>query len=126
RTELIADPESRKCKQFLSLYFDMAKIGVDSKDLKSLFDTTIQRSFSLILPNDTLNASYSLQDYLFQYIRIIDAKLHGFVDEYRNVSRAKLISDWYYLAKSSASGLVREKLLAYILTSWGIKRAGFE
>lgn len=127
QAQLIGFVEYERVTNFLSLYFEQKKLQLTNENLINIFDTILAVSPARKLVSEA-NIPLPIVTYLFEYTRLDYSRSLSFKDysvgEPTN-ERVRRIVSYYDIAKTKYKGVIREKLLAYIIRSWLIKRIGF-
>ena len=124
KAAIVSDIELERMHKFWALRSNGEKFGLTNQDLCNIFDSTANskaakwlRSFSGMVNN---------VGYFYVFNRAETFRVHDF-----NINNDSLISEakrkllYYNLASTKYKGLVREKLLAYLVTSQAMKEVGF-
>lgn len=117
QAQLITEIEICRMSNYISL-LSKSKQEPDIKVKRDLYNTTLRDSLYKVLTADASNPERNLTTYLFYYSWI------KFLPD-NNYLHKMDITKWYYYGKEYYKGLIGERYLSYVLTSWLMKRTGF-
>ena len=125
KANLISSLEFDRINNFYVLAANATDFGLAKDDVEMVMDSTLNKSAALWLRS--VNFMMDDVDYLYMYINVeILIRKYGFDLTHDSINSAsKRRMAYYNYTKTGFKGVVREKVLTYILTSQGINQVGF-